>query len=158
MLLRGLVNTLGASPFMPRKARRLLLRAYGVKVRTSAIMEDCHFGGSDVEIGRGSFVNRGCVFDNSASITIGEAVHVGMEVMFVTSSHALGTSRRRGMEVTAAPIVVGDGCWIGSRATILPGVTVGSGCVVAAGAVVREDCEADGLYVGVPARRVKSLG
>jgi len=157
MLVRSFVNTLGASPFMPRKARRLLLRAYGLKVHTSAIMEGCHFGGSDIEIGKASFVNLGCVFDNSASIEIGERVQVGMEVMFVTSSHVFGTSQRRGMEVTAAPIVIGDGCWIGSRATILPGVTVGPGCIIGAGALVREDCEADGLYAGVPARRVKSL-
>jgi maltose O-acetyltransferase len=142
---------------MPRKGRRLLLLAYGVKVRTSAVMEGCHFGDSDIEIGRDSFINIGCVFDNSASIEIGERVQVGMEVMFVTSSHVLGTSQRRGTEVIAAPIMIGDGCWIGSRVTILPGVTVGPGCVIGAGALVREDCEPDGLYAGVPARRVKSL-
>ena len=157
MLVRSLVNTLGASPFMPRKGRRLLLLAYGVKVRTSAVMEGCHFGGSDIAIGRASFVNVGCVFDNSGRIEIGERVQVGMEVMFVTSSHVLGGSGRRGTDVTAAPIVIGNGCWIGSRATILPGVTVGPGCVIGAGSLVREDCEADGLYAGVPARRVKSL-
>ena len=157
MLFRSLVNTLGASPFMPRKGRRLLLLAYGVKVRTSAVMEDCHFGGSDIAIGRDSFVNVGCVFDNSGPIEIGERVQVGMEVMFVTSSHVLGGPERRGTEVVAAPIEVGDGCWIGSRATILPGVTIGPGCVIGAGALVREDCEPDGLYAGVPARRVKSL-
>lgn len=157
MLVQSIVNTVGASPFMPRKARRALLHAYGLRIHTSAVMEGCHFGGADIEIGADSFVNRGCVFDNSATITIGERVQVGMEVMFVTSSHRLGTSERRGLEVTSAPIVVGDGCWLGSRVTILPGVTVGPGCVVGAGAVVREDCEPDGLYAGIPARRVKSL-
>lgn len=104
-----------------------------------------------------SFVNRGCVFDNSASIEIGERVMVGMEVMFVTSTHALGSSERRAMEVTSAPIVIGDGSWIGSRATILPGVTIGVGCVVGAGSLVREDCQPNGLYAGVPAKRIKSL-
>lgn len=157
MLVRSLVNTLAASPFMPRKGRRLLLRAYGVDIRTSAVMEGCHFGGSDIEIGRESFVNINCVFDNSGAIVIGERVQVGMEVMFVTSSHVLGGPERRGTKVTGSPIVIGDGCWIGSRTTILPGVTVGPGCVIGAGALVREDCLPDGLYAGVPARRVKSL-
>lgn len=52
---------------------------------------------------------------------------------------------------------VGDGCWIGANATILPGVTVAPGCVIAAGAVVTKDTEPDGLYAGVPARRVRDL-
>ena len=157
MFLRGLVNTIGASPLMPRRARRALLRAYGLRIRTSAVMDGCHFGGHDIEIGPMTFVNVGCVFDNSATIKIGEQVQVGMEVMFVTSTHALGGAERRGREVIGAPIEIGDGCWLGSRVTVLPGVTVGRGCVVAAGAVLREDCEPNGLYAGVPARRVKSL-
>lgn len=156
-LVRLLVNALASSSLMPRRARRLLLTAWGLKIRTSAIMEACHFGGTEIEIGPGSFVNRGCVFDNSAPIAIGQGVQIGMEVMFVTSSHRLGGSDRRGLEVIADPITIGDGCWIGSRALILAGVTVGKGCVIGAGAVVREDCEPDGVYVGVPARRVKSL-
>ena len=157
MLLRSLVNTLGASPFMPRRGRRVLLRLYGLRVETSAVMEGCHFGGRDIEIGRMTFVNVRCVFDNSAPIVIGERVQVGMEAMFITSTHAVGGPERRGLEVTSAPIEIGDGCWLGSRVTVLPGVTVGPGCIVAAGAVVREDCAPNGLYAGVPARRVRSL-
>ena len=157
MLFDSFIDALVWSPLVPRKVRRALLRAYGLRIHTSNVMPRCHFGGSDIGIGRESFVNRGCVFDNSASIEIGERVMVGMEVMFTTSSHALGSSERRGMEVTAAPIAVGDGCWIGARATILPGVTIGEGCVIGAGALVREDCEPNSLYAGVPARRIKAL-
>ncbi|HXS48042.1 MAG TPA: acyltransferase [Solirubrobacterales bacterium] len=97
------------------------------------------------------------MFDNSGSIEIGERVMVGMEVMFATSTHVLGSSEQRALEVTSAPIVVGDGCWIGSRATVLSGVTIGEGCVVGAGSLVREDCEPNSLYAGVPARRIKAL-
>jgi maltose O-acetyltransferase len=50
---------------------------------------------------------------------------------------------------------IGDRCWIGARATILPGVSIGDGTVVAAGAVVTKDCEPDALYAGVPARRLR---
>lgn len=55
------------------------------------------------------------------------------------------------------PITVGDGCWIGARAVILPGVTIGDGCVIAAGAVVSKDCAPNGMYAGVPARRIREL-
>lgn len=63
----------------------------------------------------------------------------------------------RGGEVISMPIKIGGGCWIGARAVILPGVTVGNGCIIGAGAVVAKDCEPDGMYAGVPAKRVRDL-
>jgi acetyltransferase-like isoleucine patch superfamily enzyme len=80
-----------------------------------------------------------------------------MRVMLVTSSHAVGPCERRAGPLKPAPITVGDGCWIGAGAVLLPGVTVHDGCVIASGAVVTGDCAADGLYAGVPARRVRDL-
>nr|WP_243895920.1 acyltransferase [Paenibacillus sp. F411] len=77
--------------------------------------------------------------------------------MFCTDTHEIGTSDERGGERKLLPIKVDDGCWIGARVTILPGVTVGQGCIIAAGAVVTKDCEPNGLYAGVPARRIKDL-
>jgi tetrahydrodipicolinate N-succinyltransferase len=58
----------------------------------------------------------------------------------------------------AAPISIGDGVWIGSRVTVLPGVSVGRGAVVAAGAVVTRDVAPDTLVAGIPAVVVKHLG
>ena len=55
------------------------------------------------------------------------------------------------------PVEVGEGCWIGGRCTILPGVSIGEGCVVAAGSVVASDCRAHGLFAGVPAVLKKEL-
>lgn len=54
-------------------------------------------------------------------------------------------------------ITVGDGCWIGTNVTILPGVNIRNGCVIGAGSLVTKDCEPNGLYVGVPAKRIKEL-
>ena len=98
-----------------------------------------------------------CYFDTRGPIAIGRSCDLGMEVMFCSSSHRAGPRSKRAGEYFHAPIVVGDGTWIGSRALILPGVTIGEGCIVAAGAVVTEDCAPDGLYAGVPARRVRDL-
>ncbi|MFJ6374559.1 DapH/DapD/GlmU-related protein [Pseudarthrobacter oxydans] len=80
-----------------------------------------------------------------------------MRVTFVTSSHRIGSRERRAGAATSAPITVGDGVWIGAAAVVLPGVTIGEGVIVAAGAVVTSDCAPNGVYAGVPARRVKEL-
>jgi acetyltransferase-like isoleucine patch superfamily enzyme len=77
--------------------------------------------------------------------------------MLLTTGHDLGPHEQRAGELTAAPIVVGDGAWIGARSVVLPGITVGPGAVVAAGSVVTTDCEPDGLYAGVPAVRKREL-
>jgi maltose O-acetyltransferase len=53
------------------------------------------------------------------------------------------------------PVRVSDRCWLGARATILPGVTIGEGTIIGAGAVVTKDCKPGAVYVGVPARRLR---
>jgi maltose O-acetyltransferase len=55
------------------------------------------------------------------------------------------------------PVTIEDGCWIGANATVLPGVRIAGGTVIAAGAVVTRDCEPNSLYAGVPATRIKAL-
>jgi acetyltransferase-like isoleucine patch superfamily enzyme len=118
----------------------------------------CFFGAANVVIGEGTFVNHDCFFDGSARIEIGAGCNIGMEVMFCTSTHDIGTRERRAaLPTVGRPIVVGDGCWIGARTTVLPGVTIGHGCVIAAGALVTADTGPDGVYAGSPARRIRDL-
>jgi maltose O-acetyltransferase len=152
--VRRRVLALSSSSLWPPQVRWLLLRACGLQV-TWNIRESCHFGGRHVAIGRGTYVNRGCVFDGHVSI--GKRCAIGMGAAFISSTHELGDHTRRAGPLKFEPIRVGDGCWIGSRAMILPGVTIGDGVVVAAGAVVREDCAPNTLYAGVPARAIREL-
>jgi maltose O-acetyltransferase len=149
-----LILALSASRWLPRKVRWLVLRACGLKVPWN-VADCCYFSGRGVEIGRGTIVNRACTFDGE--VRIGRRCAIGLEVMFITSTHEPGDHSRRAGALRFDPIAVGDGCWVGSRATILPGVTIGDGAVVAAGALVRRDCEPDTLYAGVPAREVCRL-
>lgn len=151
------VNTVCASPLTPRSGRMLVLRAFGADVRTKAISPRCFFGGPFFTVGRGTFVNVGCTFDNSARIEIGERCALGIGTRLITSTHTLGPPEARAGTITAQPIRIEDGCWLGAAVTVLPGVTIGRGCVVGAGAVVTRDCEPDGLYVGVPATRARDL-
>lgn len=112
---------------------------------------------SRVSIGRSCFVNDGCRFDASDVIRIGSNVYFAHDVALITSSHEIAGSRQRAGIGTAAPVVVGDGVWVGARSVILPGVTVGNGSIVAAGAVVTSDVPPDTLVAGVPARLIRSL-
>jgi acetyltransferase-like isoleucine patch superfamily enzyme len=153
-----MINALQASALIPRLLRGALLRLWGVRLGSlRTVGPACWFGGRNVEIGRGSYVNFGCVFDNLAPIQIGRRCHLGMRTMLVTSTHEPGPWYGRAGAPKGRPVTVGDGCWIGAGAIIVPGVTVGDGCVIGAGAVVTQDCAPHGLYAGNPAHRVRDL-
>lgn len=124
---------------------------------TTHIMSGCSFDKNHVRIGRETFVNKGVSFVGTADISIGEHCAIGHGVMFVTITHEMEWEDRRAGVGIEQTISIGDGVWIAARAIILPGTEVGDGCVIAAGAVVRGQCEAHGFYAGVPARRIKEL-
>jgi maltose O-acetyltransferase len=151
------VNVMASSNVTPRLIRSLIYRRWGIGVRTNSIAAQCFFGSKNVSIGQGTFVNRNCFFDAYAPIEIGNYCSIGMDVLFCTSSHDPGTKHKRAGQNNGKPIKIGDGSWIGARSTILQGVTVGEGCIIAAGSLVNKDCEPNGLYAGVPAKRIKDL-
>ncbi len=111
----------------------------------------------NLEIGPRCRFNIGCLLNLGAKITIGKNVGFGHHVVILTQSHTIGGPEYRSGTLYAKPVVIGDGCWIGARATILPGVTVGEGAVVAAGAVVSRDVRPHTVVGGVPARELKEL-
>lgn len=146
--------------------RRNIYRACGVELddRSGPLLwlPGCFIGGDQVagqnlRVKTNTFINSGCMFYCGAPISIGERCNLAMQVMFCTATHEIGEVSRRAGAPQFAPIVVGDGCWIGARATILPGVTIGEGCIIAAGALVHRDCAPNGLYAGVPAKRIRDL-
>jgi maltose O-acetyltransferase len=152
-----LINRVAGSVLLPYPLRWAIYRAYGIQANTLNIKSGCWFTGSDVYIGRGAFINHRVTFDALGGIEIAENCRIAMDVLLVTSSHELGGAEQRAGATTAAPIRIGRGSWLGARVTVLPGVTIGSGCVIAAGSVVTKDCEPNGLYMGIPAHRVREL-
>jgi maltose O-acetyltransferase len=153
-----LVNVGAASPALDRRTRAAILRRSGFEVGKGAIVESgCFFFSDNAILGEYSVINHGCYIDNKERITLGPRCGLAMGTMLCTSDHAPGDETTRFGPYQPAPIVIGAGVWIGARVLVLPGVTIGDGCMVAAGAVVTKDLEPNGLYVGVPAKRIRDL-
>lgn len=157
-LARLLVNQLAASHIVPKRLRRSIYRSYGMRIGSRSIEAGAFFSGYRFEIGQRSFVNANCFFEsNAAPITIGDDCAIGMQVTILTSMHEIGPAEHRAGPPFNLPVTIEDGCWLGARVLVLPGVTIGAGCIVAAGAVVTRDCAPNGLYAGIPAERMKDL-
>ncbi|MDR3709361.1 MAG: acyltransferase [Capsulimonadaceae bacterium] len=145
------------------RTRASMCRAYGLKVGRGTILQGLPMlaGARDprrrLRIGDRCFVNSLVYFDLSDRITIGDGVSIGHHVVLITATHRLGTSDARAGDLETRPIVIDDGAWIGAAARVLPGVTIGAGAIVAAGAVVTRDVEPHTLVGGVPAKVIRQL-
>ncbi len=127
-----------------------------------------HFG-HDANIEKNAYFTPGLSIGDYSSIgprseifgvvTIGNDVMMGPDVVIQTNNHKHDRTdipmRLQGFE-EPREVVIGDDVWIGQRVIILPGVTVGKGCIIAAGAVVTKDVPEYSVVAGVPARVVKS--
>ena len=102
--------------------------------------------------GGGGYASRGVQIECTDSIAIGSGAAIGPDVIIRDSDgHPLTDPLHR----RSAPVVIGDRVWIGARAMILKGVTMGDGAIVAAGAVVTQDVPVRCVVAGVPARVVR---
>jgi acetyltransferase-like isoleucine patch superfamily enzyme len=104
-----------------------------------------------VAIGRNSYINRDCTLDVRGGLTIGDNVSISPEVMILGLSHDYNDPS---WSLHDGPVTIEDHVWIGTRAMILPGVTVGRGAVVAAGSVVTKNVAPLTVVAGVPAKPV----
>src|SRR6185437_10710679 len=141
-VLRWLARVSPATSFLlPISARRSLLRLAGVRVGAQVTgLKQCGFETKQVSIGDGCFVNAGCWFEGAGRIDIGRNVFLGPQVMIITSVHKIDQGGQVARMPVASEVRIGDRCWLGARATILPGVTIGEGTIIGAGAVVNKDC------------------
>ena len=110
--------------------------------------------GKNITVGRGVFINMGCTFQDHGGIWIDDGALIGHNVVLATLGHDLSPKTRHGM--TPRPIRIGRKAWIGAGAILLPGVTIGDGAIVAAGAAVTRDVPENTVAGGVPARILKT--
>lgn len=141
--------------FPSRILRRLYLEKYlGAYGRGSKVQMDVRFlNGRKVFLGERNIINFGCLFDGRQfTIRTGKDVSIGPEATLLTlghDPHSDDFSRGIGGDIT-----IGDHVWIAYRAIILPGVSIGEGAVVAAGAVVTRDVKPFTIVGGSPAREI----
>ena len=112
----------------------------------------------NLSVGNDVILNVGCLIDLASTVTIDDTAAIGYEVMLITGAHTIGPTQRRAAGLAPKPIYIGSGAWLGTRCVILPGVTIGEGVVVAAGAVVNRNMPANVMVAGVPAKIIKRMG
>nr|WP_294871439.1 acyltransferase [uncultured Pedobacter sp.] len=114
--------------------------------------------GTGITIGDRTGISARAYFAGQGGITIGNDVIMGPNVQVFSENHAFSdpnlTIKEQG--VVKDPVVIGNNCWIGGGATILAGVHIGDGCVIAAGSVVTKSVAANSIVAGVPAKVIKS--
>lgn len=133
--------------------RRFFYRAAGIKIGSgSTIHTGARFyNPKNISIGQDTIVGEYCVLDGRDKLMIGDHVDIATGVMIYNSEHDVHDA---GFRAVSKPVRIEDYVFIGPRAIILPGVTIGRGAVVAAGAVVTKEVEEFKIVGGVPAKEI----
>lgn len=136
---------------------RLARIGKGTNIHPTTIIRE----GEYVTIGEHCLINHNNLIQagksKAGSITIGNYVHTGTNVVMLGFNHGFYTRDipTKKKDYMDAPIVIGDDVWIGTGVVILAGVTIGKGAIIAAGAVVNKDVPAYTIVGGVPAKVIK---
>ncbi len=116
----------------------------------------CDYG-YNIELGENFFANHNTVILDCAKVTFGSNVFIAPNCGFYTAGHPIDMDRRnKGLEY-AYPIKVGDNVWIGAGVHVMPGVTIGSNCVIGAGSIVVKDIPSDSVAVGNPCKVIRKI-
>lgn len=144
----------GISSRLPIHILRIaILRAMGASIHSTAVL----YHGYQVRmpkrlhIGRSSSIGDRAILDARGGITIGSNVNLSTEVHIWTAQHDWNSPL---FSYETGAVAIEDHAWISTRVTVLPGVTIGEGAVVAAGSVVTSDVKPYTLVGGVPAREI----
>jgi len=153
----------GVPRFCGGRLRAQVLRLAGFKIAAGCMLQGTpvfsgpgQLGGR-FSAGRNCFINAECYFDLAETITLEDGVTLGPGVMVITGTHEMGSEVYRAGPLTPRPVLIKRGAWLGARCLVLPGVTIGSGAVIGAGAVVTRDIPDNVVAAGVPARVIRAL-
>jgi galactoside O-acetyltransferase len=139
--------------------RRELLEAIFASVGARTVLNPPFHAayGSNVHIGDDFYGNANLAFVDDVEIHIGDGVMIAPNVTLATTGHPVHPARRVDFARFSLPVVIEDKVWIGANAVVLPGVTVGYGSVVGAGAVVSHDIPPMVVAAGVPCRVLRAI-
>lgn len=134
------------------RLRHWYWRKLGLKIgRDSSIAMHCFVTGNRITIGDNTVINRFAYLDGRVPLYIGNNVNISHYTLIQTLTH---DPQNPDFICLEKPVAIMDHAWIGARAIIMPGVTVGEGSVVAAGAVVSKDVPPYTIVAGIPARKI----
>ena len=113
--------------------------------------------GRNLVVGKHVDFARGVLVTSDGGLTIGDRVLIGYNSSIITRNHEMPADKGRifGAGHVSKPVVIGDDVWIGANCTILPGVHIGEGAVIAAGSVVSKNVSPFAIWAGTPARKIK---
>ena len=135
--------------------KRRLLNSIGHRIGQGTKIVGPLFCTGTLNIGEDCWIGRNLTLNGNGTVTIGSRCDIAPDVMFLTGGHEIGDARRRAGKGKTFDIAVGDGAWIGARATVL--ADVGEGSVVAACACVSSPVPPHTLSGGVPAKPIREL-
>lgn len=137
--------------------RKKLISNLFDKVGVNTVIKEgirCNFG-FNVSIGNNCYINYNVTLLDSFPIEIGNNVFIAPNVVISAVTHPLAANDRRNLQ--GGLVKIEDDVWIGANATILPNVTLGKGCVIAAGAVVKNNVKPYTVVGGMPAKLIKII-
>ena len=141
-------------------------RSEMLKEMFAEIGENCYiepplhsnWGGKHVHFGNNVYCNFNLTLVDDTHIFVGDNVLFAPNVIVATAGHPLDADLRRKAYQYNMPVRIGNNCWIGAGAKIMPGVTIGDNTVIGAGSVVTKDIPSGVLAYGVPCRVVREIG
>lgn len=142
-------------PLFLRKAIYKLAKIKNVEIKKNVLFDSF----KNIHLGSNVFINYNVEFYTSGKshIYVKDNVNIGPNVHFCCATHKIGETNCRAGEGVYLDIVVGEGSWICMDSVILPGVTIGSGSIIAAGSVVTKNVPCNELWGGIPAKKIKDL-
>lgn len=150
------VNALFVRPaFIPFMNLKLFwLRLFGAKIGKRVCLKPCVLIKSpwNLIVGDDCWIGEKVWIDNLDKVEIGNNVCISQGAMLLTGNHDYKDSS---MPYRNAPIKLNDGCWIGARSVVCAGVTVHENAILTVGSVVSKDMDKNGIYQGVPARKIR---
>lgn len=162
---RELTRAYAATDYRDAKGRRAILEellgAIGENVAIDTPFHCDH--GKNIFLGSDIVIGMDCIFVDNAPIRVGDRAMIASGVQLCTASHPilpgerLLDARPTYFRTYAQPITVCVGAWVGARAVVLPGVTIGENAVVGAGSVVTKDVPPNTVVVGNPARPIRTF-
>ena len=138
--------------------KRHLLRSAGLIIAENAkIVGPIHFDTNMIDIGKNTWIGKNfCVYGNG-SVKVGSDCDLAPDIILETGSHKIGTFSHRAGEGYCGEIIIGNGCWLGIRTTLLPNIKIGDGSIIAAGAVVNKDVDSNLLVGGIPCKTIRKI-